>query len=143
MRSIISDLLWIGNAGDYRNPKLCFSAGIEAIVDLAIEELPQIQQRNWIVCRIPLIDGCGNPQTSLKLAIQNVYQLIIDKVPTLVACGAGMSRSVAIVAAAWALIRNESPESLLIEICRNQPHDVHPALWNDIRGCINDTLNDH
>ena len=40
MHEIKEDLLWTGNAGDVREPRVLFESGIGAVIDLAIEELP-------------------------------------------------------------------------------------------------------
>jgi protein-tyrosine phosphatase len=92
--------------------------------------------RELIYCRIPLTDGGGNSQEQLSLAIESVAALLQRKVPCFVYCGAGMSRSPAIVAAPVSLVDRQSPEEALQRLIRGQPHDVSPALWRDICDAI-------
>ena len=75
----------------------------------------------------------GNTSGSLCLAIETAARLINTSVSTLVACSAGMSRSPAIVAAALALVRGQSPDDALVELVAQIPHDVSPRLWGDIK----------
>lgn len=133
MRTVLSEKLWIGNAGDLRTWEHVLSANIAAVVDLAMEEPPGRFPREIIWCRIPLVDGAGNPTPSLRIAVQTVGHLIDSGLPTLVACGGGMSRSPAVVATALARVRGDTPEAWLQQIAASGPHDVAPGLWNDLR----------
>ena len=54
------------------------------------------------------------------------------KIPTLVCCGAGMSRSPAIVAAALALVERAPFEDCLRRVARHHPSDVSPGLWSEV-----------
>ena len=56
----VAETLWVGNAFEARDMKGVSSAGIEAIVDLAVDESPIEPLRDLICMRIPLIDGAGN-----------------------------------------------------------------------------------
>jgi protein-tyrosine phosphatase len=85
-----------------------------------------------IACRIPLMDGVGNPPHLLGLAIRTVASLIEAKVPLLVCCGEGMSRAPAIVAAALAATQHEPPETCLKRVTQHHPSDVSPGLWSDV-----------
>jgi protein-tyrosine phosphatase len=78
--------------------------GVTAVIDLAIEEPPIQFPRDIAYCRFPLIDGSGNQPAILRAAIETTATFIASGTPTLVACGAGMSRSPAIVAAAMATL---------------------------------------
>ena len=60
MHQLTPHRLWIGNARDGRNFRTLFDQGIEAIVQLAIEEEPLQPPRDLIVLRFPLIDGAAN-----------------------------------------------------------------------------------
>jgi protein-tyrosine phosphatase len=92
MREIAAQL-WIGNALEARNLSTVLNAGIEAIVDLAIEEPPISATRELVCCRIPILDGAGNPPARIRLAVETICRLVSSEVPTLVVCSAGMSRS--------------------------------------------------
>jgi protein-tyrosine phosphatase len=128
----VHEYLWIGTARDARDIKKVLDAGIEAIVDLAIEEPPIAVTRELLYFRIPLIDGEGNCSTKVKLALDVLVKLIDEQVPTLVACGAGMSRSPAVVAMAVARHEKRDPATVLKEIAVHGPLDVQPLLWQEL-----------
>jgi protein-tyrosine phosphatase len=136
MRAILPDLLWIGTAVDACNIKAVLDLGITAVVDLAIEEKPVLFPREIIYCRVPLVDGGDNAAPVIRLAIDTTTSLIRARVPTLICCGGGMSRSPAVAAAALARIRGCSLESTLEEVARSGPHDVAPAFWSSIEAAV-------
>jgi protein-tyrosine phosphatase len=133
MRQILPHLLWLGHAGDGRDLRRVLVAGIEALVDLAREEPPLATHRELIYCRVPLEDGTGNPPALLRLAIRTAADLLAARVPTLVFCGAGMSRTPAVAAAALAVHLRQPPEECLILLKEAGPADVSPGLWQDVR----------
>src|SRR4051794_34514330 len=110
MIQILPYPLWIGHGGEGRDVSQIFDLGIEAVVDLAMEEPPLPGHRELIACRVPLIDGAGNRPDILALAVRTVTHLIASSIPTLVTCGGGLSRSPAIIAVAMALVHREPPE---------------------------------
>ena len=93
MRQILPHSLWLGHARDAQDFKRVFDLGISALVQLAVEEPALQQPRELICCRFPLVDGPGNEIVVLNLAITTLANLLEQKVPTLVTCGAGLSRS--------------------------------------------------
>lgn len=129
MREVIPQLLWIGNASDRRDAT---SFGIEAVVDLALEEPPAQYPRALVYCRFPLIDGAGNSTAVLQAAIETTAVFVRSQVPTLVSCGAGMSRSPAIIAAALATIEGCSLHAALLRVAGSQPHDVSPGFLAEV-----------
>jgi hypothetical protein len=132
MRQVVPHPLWLGHAGDGRGFPGLYEAGIRALVQLAVEE-PAIQPpRNLLYFRVPISDGAGNPVDSLALAIRTVADLLSRRVPTLVCCGAGMSRSPCIVAAALAVTLGKSPVEGLEMVVRQGPCDVSPSLWDEV-----------
>ena len=133
MRAIIPELLWIGNAFDARDVQGALSLGIRAVVDLAAGESPLQYPRDISLCRLPLHDGTGNDPAVLQLAVFATAELIRSRVPTLVACSAGMSRSLAIVAAALAVVERQPPDEVLAKIAADGPHDVSGALWEEVK----------
>lgn len=136
MRRIGERPLWIGTARDARDIKGMLDAGIEAIVDLAVEEPPIQPTRELVYFRVPLVDGEGNSPSLLTLATDAVGVLVHKGTPTLVACGAGMSRFPAIVAAALAKLDHRPAEEVLAEIACDAPIDVQPGLWRElVRAC--------
>lgn len=144
MRNVVPDLLWIGNALDVADLAPIFDVGIEAIVDLALNEKPAQLTRDLIYCRFPLNDGGGNPPQHLRAAVDGVESLISNQIPTLAHCSAGMSRSLAITAFALARSRGEKAEETLVALASGQPHDVSPVLWNDIcKACVNEANESH
>lgn len=108
--------------------------GIAAVIDLAMEEPPIQFPRDIVYCRFPLIDGAGNQPTILRAAIETVASFMTSGTPTLVVCGAGMSRSPAIVAAALATGERITLADALARLTAGQPHDVSPGLLQDIAG---------
>ena len=56
--------------------------------------------------------------------------------PTLVYCEEGMSRSLALTAAAISRWRGQTPEAALKSVIGDAPHDVSTALWHDIRALV-------
>ncbi|QDU97264.1 phosphatase domain-containing putative toxin [Lignipirellula cremea] len=132
MRPLLPGGLWIGNVFDVADLSRVFDVGIEAIVDLAMNEKPLQLTRELMYWRIPLVDGGDNSPARLRTAVQTVDTLIENQIPTLLYCSAGMSRSVAIAAAAIARHRGQAFEKVLLELVTGRPHDVSPVLWNDI-----------
>jgi hypothetical protein len=132
MRQIAGRALWLGNVGDLRDPRTVLAAGIEAVVELADSEPLAVLPRELIRCRFPLSDGGDNPPWLLRLAVDAVAALLRAGVPALVCCGAGMSRSVCIVAAALALVEGKQPDLALADIVGAGPADVAPGLWAQV-----------
>lgn len=133
MREILAGCLWLGNVGDARNMDGILSAGIVAVIDLALEDLTPVLTRSMIYCRFPIADGEQGAVPVLRTAIETVASLIRKGVPTLVYCGAGMSRSPAVVAAALSIVEGGSPEERLEQVVAGHPHDVSPQLWQAVR----------
>jgi len=128
--------LWIGHAGDGRDFSHIFEAGIQAIVQLAVEEPALEAPRELTYCRFPIVDGTGNERKALWLAIVTVVNLLEKNIPTLVCCGGGMSRSPAIAAAALSMVYQDTPDECLKQIAQHRPHDVLPGLWEDVKQCV-------
>lgn len=127
--------LWLGHAGDCRDASRVLSAGIRAVVQLAIEEPPAQFPREIIFVRIPLHDGSDNTADSLRLAITMVQHLLVTRIPTLLCCSAGVSRSPAIAACALARINEQTPTESLAQIQILLGTDISPALWRDLMPC--------
>jgi hypothetical protein len=136
MTRIEPHLLWVGHAGDGLASGNLDAIGIRAVVQLAIEERPVTGPRERIVCRFPLLDGDGNDADLLRVAIRCVAFMVQTKIPTLVCCGAGMSRSPAIVAAALALQEQLDPDNALKRVGAACRTDVSPGLWRDIKAAL-------
>ena len=125
--------LWVGHAGDGRAFPGLLDKGIRAVVQLAIEEPPLKPPRELVYCRFPLLDGDDNDADVLSLAIRSLAALIRRGIPTLVCCGAGMSRSPAIAAAALSMVEQVEPEECLRRVAGHLRADVSPGLWAQIR----------
>jgi protein-tyrosine phosphatase len=132
MREVIPSKLWIGNASDARDIRSVLGHGIAVVIDLAIEELPIQFPRDIVYCRYPLIDGAGNQPAILHAAVETVAHFMASQTPTLVACGAGMSRLPAIVATAIAKTEQIKLTDALGKLTAGRPHDVSPGLLQDI-----------
>jgi protein-tyrosine phosphatase len=134
MREILPNQLWIGNAGDGRNADHLLQKGIVAVINLAAEEPSPNLPRSIVYCHFPLVDGPQDDEGVLDMAIQTVVFLLKRQIPTLVYCGAGMSRSPAVVAAVLSIVQGGSPDERLKEIVAGHPHDVSPHLWEAVCG---------
>jgi hypothetical protein len=133
MRQIPGEQLWFGNTGDVRDLRHLFGAGIAAVVDLALDELPPPLPHELIYCRVPLVDGAGNEPALLRLAVQAIITLLDTKLPTLVCCSNGLSRSPSMAAAAIAVRSGISPDDALRRIMEVHHLDVTPGLWQEIK----------
>ena len=141
MRQVPGYSLWLGHIGDVRDMRQVLSTGIAALVDLAANEPPlTAAPRDVVYCRIPLVDGAGNPPWLMQTAIRTIVDLLENNVPTLVYCSAGMSRSPAIAAAAIALQRGCSLQAALIEVEGESGGDVSPSLLVDVQQVLADDL---
>src|SRR5580692_6564956 len=127
MRQIHGRALWVGHVGDTRHPRPLLDAGIAAVVELADGEPLATLPRELVRCRFPLSDGGGNPPWLLRLAAESVAALIRAGVPTLVCCGAGMSRSVCIAAGGLALAEGTALSEAVALVARSGPVDVAPG----------------
>ena len=135
MYEAIQGRLWLGNATDVRDLQQLHSHGIVAVIDLAHEELPARLSRDLTYCRFPLVDGTTAAEM-LSIAIQVTASMVRNGAPTLVACGAGMSRSPAVVAAALAIVQQRPPRECLQTLTANHPHDVSPRLWAEVEKIV-------
>jgi len=132
MNQIKPHQLWIGNAGDCRAISRILDKDIRAVVQLAAEESPVQLTRELISCRFPLLDGTENDADLLDLAIGCVAILVERGIPTLVCCGAGMSRSPAIVAAALSRVNRSDLGKSLEAVIEVHPADVSPGFWKEV-----------
>ena len=129
MRKVADLPLSSGTARDARDIRGLLDLGIEAVVDLAMDEPPVHPTRELVYLRFPLVDGQGNPAWVLRLAVDAVAGLLTAGMPTLVACSAGASRSPVIAAMAMAKHAGIRPEEALTRIGHG---DVSPALWREV-----------
>jgi len=133
MRQVLPNHLWFSNASDVRDIRRLHELGVQAVVDLAVEETPIPMPREMVYCRLPLVDGEGNTPRLVCVALDTVALFIRKRVPSVVSCSAGLSRSPAIVAGALALVENETPESCLQRLGTICQLDVSPKLWEAVR----------
>ncbi len=136
MHQIPGYSLWLGHVGDVRDLQGIHAAGIRALVDLALNEPPATVSRELVYCRFPLIDGTGNPRWLLRAAIQTVAVLLRCDTPTLVYCGAGLSRSPCIAGAAIAQVRGCPAAEGLIIALQSAAADVSPGLWAEVQEIV-------
>lgn len=132
MRAIGQTPLWIGTARDARDVHTLARHEIAAVIDLAMEEPPATLPRQTTYCRLPLLDGAGNPQATLRRAVELVRSFLDDQETFLVACSGGMSRSPAIAAAGLALAQGITLAEAVRLVCRDGPCDIHPGLLADL-----------
>ncbi len=136
MRHVPGYSLWLGHVGDVRDLDRIHASGILAVVNLAINEPPASVSRELVYCRFPLIDGMGNPDWLIRAAVETVACLLRSETPTLVYCGAGMSRSPCIAAAAIARLRGCSASEGLAVALQSAAADVSSGLWAEIQGIL-------
>jgi len=103
------------------------------VVQLAAEESPQSTPRELLYFRFPLLDGSGNRIEVMMLAVGTIATLLRLRVPTLVCCGMGLSRSPAVASVALAIVRREPPDEVLRMVAERHPVDVSPGFWREIR----------
>jgi len=133
VRPIAGYSLWLGHLGDARDVERLYASGIFAVVDLALNVPPVALPRELAYCRFPLLDGPGNPAWLLRAAVDTVACLVRGNVPTLVFCGAGMSRSPCVAGAAIARVRRCSLAEGLALVLESGRSDVSPGLWSDVQ----------
>lgn len=121
--------LWTGPSAVLDDPGAVCALGVEAVVCVAPEPLPQRWPRELIYLRIPLNDG-ENAPVALRRVVDIVQGLIRDAVPTLVVCSMGHSRSIAVAAAAIAACESADADEVLQRITAGRPADVSPLLWD-------------
>ena len=127
MRRIAGRQLWLGHAGDLRDARAVLDAGIAAVVELADSEPHAVLPRDLIRCRFPLSDDGENPPWLVRWTIQSVAAILVARVPLLVCCSAGMSRSVCIAAAGLAVAETITIDEALNVVIRSGPADVSPG----------------
>jgi hypothetical protein len=136
MRQVANRRLWIGHAGDLRDPRAVLAAGIEAVVELADNEPLALLPRDLIRFRFPLSDGGHNADWLVRLAANSVAALLSAGVPTLVCCSCGLNRSVCVAAGAIAVAERHPFEKVLIEVASSGPADVSPGLLAEFRAVL-------
>lgn len=118
---------------DIRDLRLLYDNQLAAVVDLAANERPAQLSHDLIYLRIPIVDGNGNPNSTIELAVRSLIMLLDKRLRTVVACSAGMSRAPAIAAAAIAVHTQRSIEECLLHVVAHAPHDVSSTLWSQVR----------
>lgn len=136
MRQVDGRALWVGHGGDLRDPRAVLAAGVEAVVELADSEPIAALPRNLIHLRFPLVDGGDNPDWLVRLAVDSVAALLGARVPLLVCCSVGMSRSVCVAAAAVAVVEARPLAEALVTVVASGPADVSPGLWVQLRRVV-------
>jgi len=127
---------------DARDLKLLYDNRIAAVVDLAANESPAQLAREMIYCRVPILDGDGNADFIIETAIKTVVNLVENRIRTLVACSAGMSRAPSVAAVSTAIVTGRDPDDCLVEIIANAPNDVSPILWSRVKSVYNQIVTD-
>ena len=136
MRQVTGQTLWLGHAGDLRDPSAVLATGIEAVVELADIEPLAVLPRELVRFRFPLSDGSTNPPWLLRLASESVANLLRAGVPTLVCCAAGLSRSVCIASGGLALAEERPLDEALALVVGSGPADVSPGLVSQLRDAL-------
>lgn len=132
MRRIDGYELWVGHAGSVPDAGALARKGIAAVVDLAVDETPRAFGREAVACRFPLTDGGGNPPALVASAVTAVAGLVQARLPTLVYCSMGLSRSPCVAAGAIALVSGRPEHECLALVTTGAPADVSPAMWAQV-----------
>lgn len=137
MRQIAGYSLWLGNVDDVRDLSKVINNGIEAIVDLALNEsaLPSLP-REIVYCRFPLVDGAENSPWLLHSAVHSVVNLVASGTTSLVYYSLGMSRTPAIASAAIAIIRKCSLSEALDIVTQEGSADISPGLLDSLQKIV-------
>src|SRR5262249_23963189 len=88
----------------------CFRSGTAQV---ECEDTTVTVPRQLAFCRFPLVDGPDNPKSSLCAAVSTTALFLRQQRPTMVACSAGISRSVAVASAALAIVSGRNPDYCL------------------------------
>jgi hypothetical protein len=138
MRHIPDYSLWLGHAGDARDKHELLRLGVGAVVDLAVEEPPAVAGHEMVYCRFPLVDGAENPPWLLRAAIDTTAMLLRHKIPTLVSCGGGVSRTPVIAAAALVALGRPTLQDALLFLAQFGHCDVSAGLLQDVVQVLSD-----
>jgi protein-tyrosine phosphatase len=136
MRQIEGFRLWIGNVHDVRDMTQSLAAGVEVVIDVACDDPAIDVPRSLIFCRFPLHDGPENPAWMLRAAVTTTALFIRQDRPIMVACSAGMSRSVSVVAGALALVTGRRPDRCMEDVKKDASTAVSPGLWRQIQSVL-------
>lgn len=134
-------MLWVGSAGDLWDARKVLDIGIEAVVELADSEAFSVLPRELIRCRFPFSDGGDNADWLIRLASDTVATLLKQKVPVLVCCSAGMSRSICIAAGGLTLVTGLSIMESLAVVTDSGAADVSPRLLAQLCNALENKLN--
>ena len=132
MRKIPNFELWIGHAGDLRDPRALLDQRIQAVVEVADNEPMATLPRDLIRCRFPIVDGEEDRLWLLRLAAETTAGFLDAGISVLVCCSNGMSRSVCIAAGALMVAEGTVPEIALSTVAKTGPSDVSPALYEQL-----------
>jgi len=139
VNQILPYRLWVGHADDGRDFRKLLELDLKALVQVAIEEAPLQPPRELLYCRFPLLDGIDNRPESISLALTTTAALVRDHVPTLICCGAGMSRAPLIAAAGMSLGHGEQLDVCVQHVAKYHRCDISPGLYSEVRAAL-DTL---
>ncbi len=125
----INAWLWIGRYRDTRNLEALRAAGIDAVLQLA-EHVPQPGiETDYLAVE----DGEPLPPGLLTRGLLFVRRAKTRGATIMIACGAGMSRSVVFAAAVLRDIEGVNlSEALQIIRSRHPPAMPHPVLWRSL-----------
>ena len=133
MREILPNQLWIGNAGDGRDPERLLAAGVVAVINLAAEEPSPVLPRSMIYCHFPLMDGPQDDLRVLDVAIQTVVSLLKKPNPHAGLLRGGDEPISRHCGRCLSIVQGGSPDDKLKEIVAGHPHDVSPHLWEAVQ----------
>ena len=77
MREILPRKLWLGNAADLRNAEPILQKGIQAVINVAIEQWTPSLPRTLIVCHFPILDGEQDVPSPLSAALSTLATFLL------------------------------------------------------------------
>lgn len=130
MIQISTTCLWLGNAADLRDVRGALAEGIQAIIDLAIEEPCPKLPRVFNYSRFSITDDGENNPVVICAAVCLATAYARSQYPVAICCNAGLSRSPTLAAVALAATTETPAKEWLQQISAMKPTDVNPSLWN-------------
>ncbi|WP_380674319.1 protein-tyrosine phosphatase family protein [Salinigranum sp. GCM10025319] len=132
----VTDSLLVGDAEDAGDHDGVRAARVTVVLSLT-HDSPATPARGFRVVDRPLVDGPQNDPERFAAAVDTLRSLLDDGECVLVHCSAGASRSVAVAAAALALVRGVAVDEALSTVCAARGVSApHPALADRARAYV-------
>ncbi|WP_162562334.1 protein-tyrosine phosphatase family protein [Salinigranum rubrum] len=129
----VTDSLLVGDADDASDHAALRAEGVTAVLSLT-HDSPARPATGYAVLDRPLIDGPRHDAADFATAVDDLRSLLAEGERVLVHCSAGASRSVAVAAAALALVDGVESATALERVSTTRGvSGPHPALADRVR----------